>query len=242
MDRRAHSPMGIDRTDIRRHRRMADVRGRRCGPGEQLEHDCHPGQSDGRENGIVSSRTLAIVQAAIHDALNTIDPRYERYTFAGDAPVGASVDAAIAAAARDAIVGAIASVRAVSRIRNAGTSGAGCVAGGCSICRGIAGIPDGLSKGDGIAVGQAAAAAILALRSTDQATTLVTYTPGTQPGDWQPTPNPVPADPPAPADRLPALLPGWGQVTPFVLRRSTSSSRMVHRACPGRDTPAITTK
>ena len=47
------------------------------------------------------------------------------------------------------------------------------------------------------------------------------YTPGTQPGDWQPTPNPVPFDPPAAADLLPASLPGWGHVTPFMLRRST---------------------
>jgi hypothetical protein len=30
----------------------------------------------------------------------------------------------------------------------------------------------------------------------------------------------VPFDPPAAADRLPAVLPGWGKVTPFVLRRS----------------------
>ncbi|HMF12068.1 MAG TPA: vanadium-dependent haloperoxidase, partial [Gemmataceae bacterium] len=39
-------------------------------------------------------------------------------------------------------------------------------------------------------------------------------------GDWQPTPDPVPFDPPAAGDRLPAVLPGWGQVTPFVLRSS----------------------
>jgi hypothetical protein len=60
------------------------------------------------ENAVVSSRTLAIVQVAIHDALNAIDPRDERYAFTGDAPIGASVDAAIATAARDSIVGAIA--------------------------------------------------------------------------------------------------------------------------------------
>lgn len=61
----------------------------------------------------------------------------------------------------------------------------------------------------------------MALRNTDRATTLVTYTPGTEPGDWQPTPDPVPFDPPALADYLPAVLPGWGNVTPFVLHRSS---------------------
>src|SRR5438552_1726187 len=60
------------------------------------------------ENAIVQSRTLAIVQVAIHDTLNAIDSRYERYTFTGDAPIGASVDAAIAAASRGSIVGTIA--------------------------------------------------------------------------------------------------------------------------------------
>jgi hypothetical protein len=64
----------------------------------------------------------------------------------------------------------------------------------------LAAIPDGTAKTDGITLGQAVAAVILVLRSTDHATTLVAYTLGTQPGDWQPTPNPVPFDPPAAAD------------------------------------------
>jgi hypothetical protein len=174
------------------------------------------------QNAITQSRTLAIMHVAIHDALNTIDPRYERYTLKCDAQGGASVDAAIAAAAHDALVGAIAvgalpfpqfgtpalqalAVAQVDAERNAE----------------LAAIPNGPSKSNGIAIGQAAAAAILALRNTDHATDLVMYTPGTQPGDWQPTPNPVPFDPPALADLLPAALPGWGRVTPFVLRRSS---------------------
>src|SRR5689334_22565488 len=60
------------------------------------------------ESAVVQSRALAIVQLAIHDTLNTIDPRYDRYAFKGDLQIGASVDAAVAAAARDALVGAIA--------------------------------------------------------------------------------------------------------------------------------------
>jgi hypothetical protein len=174
------------------------------------------------ENGVVASRTIAIAQAAVHDALNAIDSRYERYAFTGNAQAGASADAAIAAAARDALVGTI----AVGALPFAGfgspASQANAVAQiDAAYMTALAAIPDGLPKSDGIAVGQAAAAAILALRSTDHATTLVTYTPGTQPGDWQPTPNPVPFDPPAAADLLPAVLPGWGDVTPFVLLRSS---------------------
>src|SRR5262252_5394253 len=60
------------------------------------------------QSGIPQSRTLAIVHLAIHDALNAIDSRYERYAFTGTAPTGTSVDAAVATAARDALVGAIA--------------------------------------------------------------------------------------------------------------------------------------
>ncbi len=171
------------------------------------------------ESAVVSSRTLAITQVAIHDALNAIDSRYERYAFTDNAQVGASVDAATAAAARDAIVGAI----AVGAFPGFGTPANQALAVAqvdAAYAAALAVIPDGPSKNDGIAIGQAAAAAILALRSTDGATTLVPYIPGTEPGDWQPTPNPVPFDPPAPADLLPAGLPGWGQVTPFVLRQS----------------------
>jgi hypothetical protein len=175
------------------------------------------------ENATVQSRTLAIVHVAIHDALNSIDSRYERYAFTGDVQSGASVDAAIAAAARDALVGAIV-VSTTPFPPQFGTPAGQALAVAqvnTAYATALAAIPDGTAKTAGITLGQAAAAAILTLRSTDHATDVVPYTPGTQPGNWQPTPNPVPFDPPAPADRLPAALPGWGRITPFVLPRST---------------------
>jgi hypothetical protein len=175
------------------------------------------------ENAGVQSRAVAIVQVAIHDALNSIDARYERYALKADPQAGASTDAAIAAAAHDALVGAI-SVGALP-FSGFGTPALQAVAVAfvdAAYSTTLASIPDGAPKTNGIAIGRAAAAAILALRSTDHATTFVPYTPGTNPGDWRPTPNPVPFDPPALADLLPASLPGWGHVTPFVLRRSTA--------------------
>jgi hypothetical protein len=175
------------------------------------------------ETAVPQSRVLAIVHVAIHDALNSIDSRYERYAFKGDVQSGASVDAAIAAAARDALVGAI-EVGPLPFPPQFGTPAQQALAVAqvnTAYATVLAGIPDGTAKTTGIALGQAAAAAILALRSNDHATAIVPYTPGTKPGDWQPTPNPVPFDPPAAADHLPAALPGWGHVTPFVLRRST---------------------
>src|SRR4029077_6145458 len=84
----------------------------------------------------------------------------------------------------------------------------------------MATIPDGMDRTRGIAVGHGAALAILARRMGDGATIFAPYTPGTDPGEWQPTPHPVPPSPAPAADRLPAVLPGWGSVTPFVLRAS----------------------
>jgi hypothetical protein len=174
------------------------------------------------QNGIVASRTLAMAQIAVHDALNAIDSRYERYAFRGTAPAGASIEAAVAAAARDALVGAIAvGPLPFVGFGNPTLQGNAVTQVNAAYATALRGIPNGSSKNDGVAVGQAAAAAIIARRSTDHATTLVTYIPGTRPGDWQPTPNPVPANPAAPADFLAAVLPGWGQITPFVLHRSS---------------------
>ena len=72
----------------------------------------------------------------------------------------------------------------------------------------LASIPDGEAKTKGVSIGQGAAAAIVALRTGDGSTAPMPYTPGNDPGVWRPT---------APAF-LPALAPGWGNVTPFALR------------------------
>jgi PAP2 superfamily len=174
------------------------------------------------ENAITQTRTLAIVQVAIHDALNSVNPRYERYALRCDARPEASVEAAVASAAHDALVGAI-SVGALP-FTGFGTPVLQALAvrqADAERDMELSTIPGGSRKNEGIALGQAAAAAILAARSTDHSTDFVPYTPGTKPGDWQPTPDPIPFNPPAAADNLPAGLPGWGHVTPFVLRRST---------------------
>src|SRR5262245_62313655 len=56
-------------------------------------------------------------------------------------------------------------------------------------------------------VGHEAARQILEWRSTDGSGATVPYTPGTDPGDWRPTPPAL----------LPALAPQWPNVTPFAL-------------------------
>jgi uridylate kinase len=53
----------------------------------------------GGQNPIQTTRTIAMVQAAVHDALNAITPRYAAYYFEGPGTPSASADAAVAAAA-----------------------------------------------------------------------------------------------------------------------------------------------
>ena len=54
----------------------------------------------------IESRLYAIANVAIHDALNAIVPRYERYADTGPIEGNANVAAAVLTAAHDAIVGA----------------------------------------------------------------------------------------------------------------------------------------
>ena len=55
--------------------------------------------------------------------------------------------------------------------------------------------PTGPARNQGVAVGRAAGAAMLALRKDDGATRDAPYTPGMGPGKWRPHPNPVPRQP-----------------------------------------------
>jgi len=173
------------------------------------------------ENAVVQSRALAVAHIAIHDALNGIVRRFEPYAFDRATDPHASADAAVATAAHDALVGII----PVGALPFGGFGSPAQQATSVAFLDAVyaadlATITDGDGKTRGIAVGHAAAQAILARRALDGATTFVSYIPGTDPGLWQTTPNPVPFDPPALADHLPAVLPGWGRVTPFVLRSS----------------------
>jgi PAP2 superfamily len=139
------------------------------------------------------TRIFAMSHAAIQDALNAIDRRYTPYALDMQADPNASPEAAVAAAAYDVLVHEIPTQQFFFDMKYAAS---------------LATIPNGAPKTNGIAIGQAAAAAILALRSGDGSTAPMPYTPGTGPGVWIPTPPAF----------LSANVPGWGNVTPFVLR------------------------
>ena len=59
------------------------------------------------QNNVVATRTLAMVQGAVHDALNAINRRYDAYYFQGPGNPAASPEAAVAAAAHTVLVGAV---------------------------------------------------------------------------------------------------------------------------------------
>jgi hypothetical protein len=142
-------------------------------------------------NPLLQSRIYAMVHAATHDALNAIEPRYQPYVFQAHS-TGASPEAAVAAAAHGVLTSEIPAQQAALD---------------AAYVSSLSGVPDGPAKSYGILVGQAAAAAILSVRHNDGSTAIVPYTPGTGPGVWVPTPPAF----------LPAISPGWGNVTPFVL-------------------------
>jgi hypothetical protein len=148
------------------------------------------------QNPFAQARFAAITQLAVFEAVNACTGDYAPYLGTIIAPRRASPRAAAVAAAhgvlRHYFPGSAASLDAARA-----TS--------------LAAIPDGPAKDGGLAVGAAAAAALIALRANDGSAPPETFMPATtDPGVWQPTP--------------PAFGPGillhWRKVTPFGIESS----------------------
>jgi membrane-associated phospholipid phosphatase len=141
----------------------------------------------------VAARSAALVQAAVYEAVNSIDGSYSHYLVDIPTPSWASKEAAAAEASHDALVGLFPSQAPVLDLE---------------LLASLQGIQAGDAKTWGISVGHAAAQILLAVRAHDGSDRVVTYTPGTDPGDWQP----------APPAYGPPLVPQWPGVTPFALQ------------------------
>ena len=141
-------------------------------------------------------RTMAIVHVAMHDAVNAITCDYRTYVSIRCGSWGTPAAAAIGAAHRALVRLLPAQVLALNATRVTSLAVLG------------------LTETDpGVAFGEAVAEVILALRATDgsAAAQFPYVAPGAgHPGVWV-------ADGPAPA-----LLPGWGKVTPWVLEGLSS--------------------
>jgi hypothetical protein len=140
----------------------------------------------------VHTRSAAIMHVAMFDAVNSIDRRYTPYRVQLPAAPGASREAAAAAAAHFALV-RLYPDQAKDFDAFYQTS--------------LSTVPDGQPKSNGIQLGEAVAAEILALRAKDGANTPNSYRPYTAVGIYVPTALPVASS--------------WGQVTPFTLKEAS---------------------
>jgi hypothetical protein len=142
------------------------------------------------------SRSVAIAQAAVLDAVSSITHAAAPYRVRVPSPRRACIAAAVAAAAHRSLVELYPEQRAALDDAYA---------------RALAGLPPGEARDSGVSTGEAVAAAILALRAHDGSDVDAPFTATPEPGRWVPTPPGV----------KPALEPGWGRVTPFLLRSSS---------------------
>jgi hypothetical protein len=137
-------------------------------------------------------RAAAIMQLAVFEAVNAIVGHYEPYLGSVSASHGASPEAAAIAAAHGVLVALLPDqIESLDAKRAAS----------------LAALPEGAPRTAGIAVGEAAAAAMLAKRANDGMDVDVPYTPGVSPGQYRPTPP----------DFTPAFGAGLGQVVPFAI-------------------------
>ena len=148
------------------------------------------------QNPFAQARFAAITQLAVFEAVNACTERYRPYLGTVNAPAGASAEAAAVSAAHGVLKHYfLGSAAALDGAR----------------AQSLAAIADNAAKANGIAVGEAAAAALVAARLDDGAAPPETFLPvTTDAGVWQPTP--------------PAFGPGillhWQNVRTFGIERS----------------------
>lgn len=139
------------------------------------------------------TRALAIMHAAMFEAVNSINPRFAPYSTPMSAPAGASAEAAASAAAHGVLRVILPAQSSTFEARHRALT---------------AHIPDNAGKTAGVAFGEKVAAALLALRASDGADFSAAYTARTGPGLYVLTSNAAMASP------------SLGKMKPFVLARA----------------------
>jgi hypothetical protein len=144
------------------------------------------------------TRDMAMVQAAVFDAMNAIRPFYTPAMVSITAKGYASREAAAAQAAHDVLLALFPAQQANLDAQLAAS---------------LSQIPDDDEHGhrpkyEGIVTGQIAAAAVLYARQNDHAFDIVPFTPSSGDGEYQFTTNCTATN---------ISVPGWGNVTPFTV-------------------------
>jgi len=147
------------------------------------------------DDPVSESRILAIVHLAMHDAANSVSPRFAGYAPSQAAEAGASVDAAVAAAAHVTLRALLPDhVAAIDAEFNHRTPLVG----------------SEVAKQSGIAAGERAAVQLLTLRQNDGSALYATRAAGQLAGEYRPTPP----------DFTVVPISHWGRVQPFALTKS----------------------
>ncbi len=150
--------------------------------------------ANGGKASVASGVWFAYTFIAVYDAVNAIHRIYQPFYYNGVAPAGASDEAAAASAAHRLLVNYFPSQQADLD---------------AAFTRSLNGIiASAQAKTAGVAVGEAAAVALITARTADGLEANVPYAPGSGPGVWQPTPPGF----------LAALTPWLGEMRPFTMK------------------------
>jgi membrane-associated phospholipid phosphatase len=151
------------------------------------------------QNPFAQARYTAIVQLAVFEAVNAVTGDYRPYIGSIDAPHGASADAA--------------SIQAAYRVLSTYFPNSMLTL-DAARANSLASIPEGKAKIDGIATGETAAHALIALRANDDSSPPQFKTPGPPvPGEWQAT-----VSCPIVNGVASGIAFQWQNVTPFGIR------------------------
>lgn len=157
-------------------------------------------QSDAAQPGPTrASRAYAMMHVAIYDAVNAIAQTHTPFAMTTVASPTASIDAAVAAAARNVINELYPNQQAVVD---------------AWYVQALAAIPDGAAEDEGVALGEAAADMCMQMRTGDGSDVVKSYTPNPAAGHWRPDPTIL-------GTPQMAFDPAWGGLTPFVINAST---------------------
>jgi hypothetical protein len=146
----------------------------------------------------MATRTMAMVSAAMYDAVNDIERTGAVYKVDVKAPRDASASAAASEAAYTVLSAIEPALQPLLDV---------------TMAQSMAAVPSARARQEGVAVGLKVAQGILAWRADDGSTAVVPYIPGTAPGQWRPTPP----------GYLVAWGPEWGQVRTFGIDRPAAS-------------------
>ena len=146
----------------------------------------------------LASRTLAMVSAAVYDAVNDIERTGAVFRVDVKAPKGASASAAASEAAYVVLSALDPSMKPLLEV---------------TMAQSLSAVPSSKARQAGVKVGLEVAQGILAWRADDGSSATVPYVPGTAPGQWRPTPPTYQT----------AWGPEWGQVETFGITKPATS-------------------